>query len=240
MGRLDQHSKIALSFSGGRDSLACVHLLREYLDRITIYHNDTGDMLPETRELVAEVEAFSPHFVRIETDVAGWIHDNGLPSDLLTFSAHPLGLLFGDRKTRLVHRYDCCFANRMAPLLERIVADGNTLLIRGTRRSDVPMLPAEDGNRGALLELYLPLQEWSAADVDGFLASKGVKLPRVYQYMPHSPDCARCPAWWSEQRGAYLREFHPDLWRDYDARLQLIINEVAPSLAALRREAGVT
>ena len=237
---LDRHEKIALSASGGKDSTACVYLLRDQLDRINVYHLDTGDLLPEMRESVARIEAMCPHFVRIETNVADWIGVHGLPTDLLPYTSHPVGRRMGQEKTPLVARYDCCWHNLMWPLFQRVHDDGCTLLIRGTKAVDMPRLPATDGDTAYGVELYYPLLDWTNEQVFAFLALKGVKLPRVYNYVVNSPECARCSAWWGEGRSTYLKKYHPELWAEYDARLQLVIDAVAPSLALLRHEAGVT
>jgi phosphoadenosine phosphosulfate reductase len=236
---LDRHTKIALSYSGGKDSRACVQMFKDRLDAITIYHLDTGDLLPEMRASVAEIETSAPHFVRVSTDVSGWIAANGLPTDLLPFGNHPVGYQLGHAVAPLVSRYDCCYANLMWPLFERVMNDGCTLLIRGTKRVDMPRLPAENGQVIGGVELYYPLQDWSNEQVFAYLALQGVKLPRVYDYVVNSPECARCSAWWGEGRSAYLKKYHPALWLEYDARLQVVIDAVAPSLALLRHEAGV-
>ena len=93
----------------------------------------------------------------------------------------------GQRVAPLVGRYDCCYANLMWPLYERVRADGCTLLIRGTKRCDMPRLPAEDGEVVDGVELYYPLLDWSHADVFAYLAREGVTLPRVYDYVVNSP-----------------------------------------------------
>ena len=72
MTPLDRHGRGALQFSGGKDSLALVYLLRPQWDRLTLYHVDTGDLLPEVREIVDTVEAMVPDFRRIETDAKAW------------------------------------------------------------------------------------------------------------------------------------------------------------------------
>lgn len=233
---LDRHKNIACSYSGGKDSLACVHLLREHLDRITVYHVDTGDLLPEMRESVDRVEAICPRFVRIETGVTEWIAANGLPTDLMPFSQHWVGRQMGQAGTALVSRYDCCFTNLMSPLYSRVRADGNTLLIRGTKRCDMPRLPVTSGDVVEGLEIYYPLLEWSNADVFAYLAEKGVPLPRVYESVVNSPECARCSAWWGEGRSAYLKRHHPNLWAEYQQRLALVRQEIYPSLLDLNRE----
>jgi phosphoadenosine phosphosulfate reductase len=237
---LERHDKIALSFSGGKDSLACVHLFRDHLDRITIYHNDTGDLLPEMMESVARVEAFAPHFVRINSNVSEFIAKWGLPTDLLPYSAHPIGRAMGEGKNPLVSRYDCCWSNLMFPLYARVLDDKNTLLIRGTKSADMNVLPITSGEVTDGIEIYYPIQSWTNDDVMIYLRRNQIPIPRLYKYMTNSPECARCSAWWGEGRAAYLRQFHPDIWADYDKRLQVVIDEVALPLANLRREAGVT
>lgn len=232
------HDKICLHFSGGKDSLACVFLCRSYADKVTLYHLDTGDYLPEQREVVDTVEREIPYrFVRIQTDAKAWIEANGLPSDLVPFSSHPIGLMTGQARTKLVHRFDCCHANIMQPLYDRVVADGCTMIIRGTKACDMPTLPVKDGDVINGIEFYYPLQDWTDQQVLIYLRYSGVEVSRVYQYLEHGLSCATCPAWWEEQRGAYLKQFHPELYKIYDERLGRIIDEVALPLAQLKHEA---
>ena len=143
----------------------------------------------------------------------------------------------GQEPTRLVPRYDCCYTNLMWPLFKRLRDDGCTLLIRGVKRVDMAKLPKTTGDIEQGVELWCPILDWSNEQVFAYLALQGVKLPRVYDYVVNSPECARCSAWWGEGRAAYLKKYHPDLWAAYDARLQAVINAVAPSLAMLKREA---
>src|SRR5262245_5370823 len=57
---LDRHEHIALQFSGGKDSLAVAYLQRPFWDRLTFYHGDSGDLLPEVREIVDQIAALVP------------------------------------------------------------------------------------------------------------------------------------------------------------------------------------
>lgn len=233
---LDRHDKIALSFSGGKDSLAVVYLLRSYLDRITIYHNDTGDLLPEQMAIVEHVKSFAPRFVHIQTNVSDWIAANGLPSDLIPHSAHPVGQAMGEGATPLVARYDCCFKNLMWPTYSRMTDDGNTLIIRGTKAQDMKRLPQESGAVTEGVELFYPLQGWSHAEVFAYLREVEAPISRVYTHQVNAPECARCPAWWSEGRDSYLKRYHPRLWLDYRARLEAVARELAGPLEHLNRE----
>lgn len=229
---------MALHFSGGKDSLALVYLLRPHWDRLTLYHVDTGDLLPEVVEIVDQIESLVPRFIRIETRAADWHQRFGLPSDLVPTTSTPFGLMIGLAKRRLVDRFDCCGANIMAPMHDRMLADGINLVIRGTKRSDMPRLPAENGPTGAGYDLWLPLLEWSDDDVFAYLREVGAPICRVYENGVQSPECATCPAWWSEGRAAYLAKHHPVLSAAYQIKLALVAAEVAPHWANLQREVG--
>lgn len=232
---LDRHERIALSFSGGKDSTACVWLLRDHLERITLYHLDTGDLLPEVVEVVEQVRAIVPHFVTVRSDVAGWIERNGPPSDLVPHGSHPVGQHMAEGRA-IVHRYSCCSANLMVPLFDRIVADGNTLLIRGTKAADMKRLPMGSGDVIDGLELLLPLLEWSNADVLAYLREQGAPISTAYGHFDNLPECATCSAWWSEGRAAYLRARHPALFAKYQARMDVVMAEVGPVAQMLARE----
>jgi phosphoadenosine phosphosulfate reductase len=234
---LDRHEKIALSFSGGKDSLAVIYLLRSHLHRMTVYHVDSGDMLPETHEIVDHVASFAPNFVRIHTDSQAWIAQYGFPTDLMPHSAHPLGQAMDEHTVKLTSRYDCCISNLMMPLWQRaIVDDYNTLLIRGTKRADMRRLPIGNADRQGPVELFYPIQEWSHAQVFDYLREVGAPVSRAYDLMNTSPDCARCTAWWSEGRAEYLRLHHPELWQDYRDRLERVAIELVGPIENLRRE----
>lgn len=233
---ISRHEKVALSFSGGKDSLACVHLLMPLRDRITIYHLDTGDLLPEITEVVDHIRGLWPRFVDIKTDAAGWIAVHGLPTDLLPFSSHAIGQATRESDIRLSQRFDCCFANLMWPLYEKIKADGNTLVIRGSKSCDMRRLPANDGDNPDGVELFLPIKTWSNDDVFAYLHGLGISLPSLYSHVSNAPECARCSAWWSEKRASYLRERHPELFAEYIARLTIVAAEIERPLAHLRRE----
>ncbi len=227
---------IALQFSGGKDSLVVAYLLREHWGRITFYHVDTGDLLPEVQEIVAQMEALAPRFVRIDTDSADWCSRVGLPSDLVPTTSTNAGLLIGASRQRIVDRFDCCASNIMAPMHARMVADDIRLVIRGTKRADVAKLPAASGPTGMGYDLWLPIVEWSHQQVFDYLREVGAPICRVYEHQVNAPECATCPAWWSEGRAAYLKQYHPGVAATYREKLARVAAEVRPHLAALEKE----
>ena len=236
MTPLDRHGRGALHFSGGKDSLALVYLLRPSWDRLTLYHVDTGDLLPEVREIVDMVEAWCPTSAASRPMPRAWTAAVGLPSDLVPTSSTPMGLSIGASKRRIVDRFDCCAVNLMIPMHQRMIADGVKLVIRGTKRADLARLPVESGDTGSGYELWLPLQEWSHDEVFAYLRRVGAPICRVYEHKVNAPECATCPAWWNEGRAAYLRKHHPDLFEVYRAKLAAVAAEVTPHWNALQGE----
>ena len=230
------HERVALQFSGGKDSLALAYLLRPYWDRIAFYHVDTGDLLPEMVEIVRGVEAIVPDFRRIETNPRAWSGVYGEPSDLVATANTPAGVLVGWSERRVVDRLTCCSANIMRPMHDAMIRDGVTLVIRGTKAADLPRLPADDGDTSMGYRLWLPLRDWSHADVMAYLREQNAPICRVYDTMVNAPECATCPAWWSEGRAAYLSKHHPALAASYAARLGAVSRDVDAAHAAMRRE----
>jgi phosphoadenosine phosphosulfate reductase len=233
MTPLDRHERIALSFSGGKDSLALAHLLEPHWDRLTFYHVDAGDLLPEVSEIVAQYEKRVPHFVRIKTNSRAWMQAFGMPSDLVPHTATAMGVQIGG-ELRLVERWDCCGQNLWMPMHNRMMEDKVTLVIRGTKRCDMKRLPF-DGGPTEFYELWLPLIEWSHAQVFQYLRAVGAPIARVYEHAVNAPECATCPAWLDERRATYLKA-HPDLLAEYSAKLHAVAHMVGPQVDRMKAE----
>lgn len=238
MTPLDRHWRGALHFSGGKDSLALVYMLRPQWSKLTLYHVDTGDLLPEVYEIVDMVERMVPNFVRIQTNARQSMREVGLPSDLVPTTSTAAGMAIGASKHRIIDRFSCCILNLMMPMHQRMVADRVSLVIRGTKRVDMDRLPAVSGDTQLGYELWFPLQEWSNAQVFTYLQSVNAPICRVYSHKVQAPECATCPAWWSEGRAEYLARYHPELFARYRENLAVVAAEVAPHWTALQREMG--
>ena len=82
-----RHQKAILGFSGGKDSLVCMHLCQDYRDQIEVVWVNTGAMFPHMEEFVRKAaEGFN--FVELKSDVTTWRKNFGDPADVVpTFNS---------------------------------------------------------------------------------------------------------------------------------------------------------
>lgn len=229
--------RAALQFSGGKDSMACLALLEPYVQRgLPVYWAHTGDTIPETLEVVEQVRTAVPDFRVVQADVMAWKRQHGIPSDVTTAQSSEMGAHYAMSETRLAGRFDCCWANLMQPMHERMLADGIDLVIRGTKLADTGRVPAS-GITGQY-EVWLPLLHWSHEEVFDLCARMAMPRNAVYDHFKSisAPECLHCSAWWDDGKAAYLKARHPDKVGQYAASLQEIRAELARRVAELESE----
>lgn len=231
--RLEEHERIALQFSGGKDSLALLYLFKTHLGRITVIHCDTSDQLPELQRLVAVIEANVPSFHRVKSDAPAWIAKYGLPSDLVPIRCHPgAANIYREAGHPIVPITDCCAANRWRPMNAALIELRPSLVIHGQRRSDFmgwdKTMKGDTAKAPEGWESWAAISEWSDGDVMTYLREVGAPILPWYSHRPHAPECATCPASWSEGRGAYLRKHHPELADRYAGYLRIHATETKP------------
>ena len=231
-----RHQRIAFQFSGGRDSTAALYLLRPYWDRMTVYHVNTGDQFPELAAVVARVERDVP-VVRIAGNSPAWREAHGMPSDLVPADNTPFGRMLAGNAIRIAARFDCCAANRLAPMHRRMLADDITLIVRGTRADEFMGEAPMSGHRDERHELLYPIQHWSGQDVDDFIARHALPVAPFYaEGLAEAPECLGCTAWWGDGRADYMRRHHAQAWRAVRMHLKTIRAEAQRQLATLDDE----
>lgn len=233
---LSPYRKPALQFSGGKDSLALLYLLRDQLDSLTVYWTNTGDGCPETLAVIEQVRPWIPHFVEVTTDVRAWRAENGDPTDLMPANSHGLGVAYGLSERRLTGRFDCCFRNLMEPMHDRMVADGVDLVIRGTKLTDTGKVPFEGPS--AFYTVLLPIKAWTHADVFTYLNTVGAPGNAIYEHFKgiSAPECMGCTAWWDDGKAAYLKARHPAKYREYRVSLERVKAALQSHLSELDHE----
>ena len=233
---LARFRKPALQFSGGKDSLACLYLLRDQLDRLPVYWLNAGDGCPETLAVIDQVRAWVPNFIEVRSDARAWRREHGDPSDLVPAKAHVLGVAYGMSTARLMGRFDCCYSNLMAPMHARMVADGVDAVIRGTKVADTGVVPAEGPT--PWYEVVLPIRNWSHAKVFAYLEAVGAPVNPIYEHFTgiSAPECMSCTAWWDDGKAAYFKARHPERLSEYRADLKAIKAALQSHLADLETE----
>lgn len=229
--------KIALQFSGGKDSLACLFLLRPQWDKVTVYWLNTGAAFPETIALMDQVKKLVPNFVEIKTNQSENIKVDGWPVDVFPIrNSVDAGLFYDSARVRLQPFINCCLKNLMLPLQQRMIDDGITTIIRGQRSEEVHKGVLRDGDVENGITYLFPIQDWNGAQVREFIAKQETTLPEHYTYMDTSLDCWNCTAYLEENIGKrrYMAEKHPEKYAVVTNMLKTIFQETEKDLSFLR------
>lgn len=240
------HRRPVLKFSGGKDSLACLYLLRPWWGRLTVLWANAGDPYPETVEQMERIRQFVPGFIEIAGPgfVRGHAIEQTFPADMVPWTASPVGRLCtpGAPRFTLHSTLECCAANVWTPMRDKLAELGADLVIRGERESEAHRPPVTHGivdpqNGGMQL---MPIRGWSQDDVFAYLRAEGVEIPRQYAYGMGSLDCLFCTAHLGEagNKLRYLRDFHPDVAVEYERRLRLIQSEQEQHVRQMRIALG--
>jgi phosphoadenosine phosphosulfate reductase len=231
---IDSHERIALQVSGGRDSIACLFLMRPYWDRVTVYWLDTGAAYPETESVMEQIRAMVPNFVRVQGQQPEVIEQFGLPTDILPVSATPMGVSNGG--IPMQDRYSCCLRSIMLPLHQRMIEDGITLIIRGQKNADRLKSIVRSGETHDGIEYLFPIEEWDTKRVMAYLIEQGAPIPRFYEMLNGTPDCMTCSAYWEEGASAYLKRYHYPQYQETQRRLDIIREAIGTHIAAFNQE----
>jgi phosphoadenosine phosphosulfate reductase len=188
-----------VAFSGGKDSLATLLLVRKVIPDVPVLFTDTGIEFPETIEYIEKIAS-----------------DFGL--DLIVESA-------GDGFWRGVEYFGppgrdyrwCCKISKLGPTTRLILKhfpDGCVSFI-GQRKYEseiraksrriwkTPWIPIQLGAG--------PIQHWTALHVWLYIKKEGVDANKLYEEGMERLGCFTCPA--SDiAEFEVLKEEHPDLW----------------------------
>lgn len=221
---LARHERIALQFSGGKDSIALLEVMRPYWEHLTVYWLNTGDPFPEVVAVVDKARAMVPRFVEVAGKRDEVTARFGLPTDVVPYSSSPASHQLGVATTvPLQDRFSCCSRVLMLPMDARMIEDGITLIVRGQRAGEEFKGQLRTGDVCDGFEVLYPIEHWSADEVFAYIKATGWEIPRYYtEGMPHSGDCLVCTAWVGDGRGAYLKKYHPDRFDEYRGKLAIV------------------
>lgn len=235
----ERHQRVAFQFSGGRDSVAALYLLRRFWGLMTVYHLDSGDQFPETQQVFKAVAAdykkvTGQDFVVLHGDVQSVREKFGLASDLVPVDNMEVGRMVSGSPVKIINRYECCVRTLMLPMNQRMIADGITLLIRGQRDDDYVTPPRRSAQVADGFEFLYPIQSWNADQVDAFLTEHCLPVAPFYAAgLKGSPECMGCTAWWNDGRAGYMKQHHPQEHRMVMQKMSVIRDVVNQQYAFL-------
>lgn len=233
---LDRHEKIALMFSGGRDSIACLELYRAYLDKITVVWVNTGANFPEIEEYMDQLNV--PNFVEVRTNQPLSIELNGHPVDVLPVNYSSIGQAVTSHKNIKLRTYfDCCAENQWIPAHLKIEELGITCVIRGQRQAESHKNPIKSGEVLDGVEYVFPILNWSDQDVLEYLKSKNIEITERLSMSHSSLDCWNCTAYVadSKERFEYIKKHYPQEHEKVVNLLKKIDNVVTAELNKIRQ-----
>lgn len=205
-----------LQFGGGRDSLACLYLLREKWPTLVVAWMNTGAAFPETIEQMEHIKALVPNFLEIRSDVLTDIEKNGWPSDVVPMRNTGFGKeCTGETGIKMRSWWNCCMPNFWAPMHQKMIDIGATRVYRGQRLSEDYKSPLRGGQNIDGIEYLMPLENWTQKQVSDYLASQGVAEPAHYKQTDKSLDCWCCTAYLDAKLDqlSYLKDNHGKKFR---------------------------
>lgn len=211
MSLLDKHQNIVFQYSGGKDSIASLSLLKPYWHKLTIVHVNTG-ALPEHAAQIQYLRDLGLKVVEVTPNIQAQISKNGLPVDLLPVRSLPLVQhLTQQSRPKLQPFIDCCMNNLMLPMQEATKALGATLIIRGQKAADAHKSPLKDGDVVDGVQYHFPVENWTDEEVLLFIEDSPF-LPANFHPSHGSLDCWFCTAYREESqwKDAYLQKHHPE------------------------------
>jgi 3'-phosphoadenosine 5'-phosphosulfate sulfotransferase (PAPS reductase)/FAD synthetase len=226
-----------LSFSGGKDSLACLYLARPAWDEMTVVWVNTGDAFPETIAQMEEVRAMVPHFLEVNSDQPAQQARCGYPSDVVPVWDTPLGRAAdASRAFKVQDPFMCCGSNIWAPMMRAVKALGADTVIRGQRLAETKKSQLRHGDVVEGVRYLFPIEDWSDEAVVQFLDDQGVALPEHYAFVNSSLDCQHCTAYLGENQGkfTYMKQRHPALYRDVVQRVAYLVDATQAELGHLK------
>lgn len=222
---LARHTHAALMFSGGKDSLATLLLLKPFWHQLTVIWVNTGNMFPENEAVVRQFATQVANFKEVRTDVLNWKEQYGIPSDIVPVRWTHIGhQLIKPQAIKIASAWDCCAANLWWPGMAAVQEIGATLIIRGQRKQEAAKNPFSSGHVQDGYEYLFPIEDWTHDDVLAYLTQQGFDCPEFFNFEESSLDCMNCTAFRTElkDREEWMKKYHPHTLYEVNYELKLI------------------
>jgi phosphoadenosine phosphosulfate reductase len=231
-----------LQFSGGKDSLAVLLLLKDILSEITVIWANSGDCFPETLEQMEKIKAICPNFIEVKGNQPQVISDFGYPVDVIPVKNYaPISRLMQVDRIKMQGLLECCYKSFLDPMQVKSKELGATMIIRGQKNADKQKSPVRSGDVIDGVEYWFPIQDWTDEQVMDFVKDSDLLSPH-YKDANTSMDCMHCTAYLEENQWKlpYLEKHHPEVGKEVKRRLILIKHEISQDMQYLDSLIGET
>lgn len=229
----DRNKKVALQFSAGKDSAACLWILQPFWDQLTVVWCNMGNPYPETLEYMEKIAKLVPRFEVVQGLQPLWIAKNGYPVDVVPSDMSDLGQTASGKPLKVAPFWKCCRANAWEPLQKWVKQGHYSGIIRGQKDSDKMRAPVRSGDVIDGVEYCFPLENYSDLEVVRYL---GEKLPASYlRGLETSLDCVNCTAYASDNvaRIQELRRTSPAAYQEIRIVHEAVRKELSANLKVL-------
>lgn len=226
----------ALWFSGGKDSMACLYLLKKQLHGIKVLFCDTGKNYPELIDTVRQAALLCPHFEVLYGDRDKQWVEKGIASDVVPIDWTTFGQEITSKKDVTIQAYlQCCYENIAEILVKRTRELGITTVIRGQRADEAHRSTAKHGETHQGLTFEHPIEGWTKDEVLAYLKHEMGKLPEHYAMEHSSLDCYDCVAYGnhSKDRVEWMKFKYPVFYATYENNLNSIKKAIRESNGVL-------
>lgn len=223
---ITKYKEPVLMFSGGKDSLLCLLMLKDQLDSINVVFVNTGKNFPEALQFIDTIRPLCKKFIELKSDRNKDWFIHGLPSDLIA----PMQEKYQSVKS-------CCYKNIMLPVINLVRALDSNLLIRGSKNTDsyhdgVQSLSTIEG-----VLIYNPLESFTDYQVIEALKTYDINLPNYYSFKHTSLDCMDCTGYLKDtkDRLKLLKVKYPEVYVEVKTNIETIIKISEDTLDSIRK-----
>lgn len=218
--------KVALAFSGGKDSWACLWLNKDRLKDIVVIWVNTGKNYPEALRMIDFAKTICPNFGEITVDREGQNKHNGIPSDIVPVEWTNFGQSHTSEKEITIQSYTICCYENIGSQIHKYCKDREiTELIRGQRIDEEHKSTARDGDIVDGIKYSQPIESWTKNEVIEFNA-KYMDIPTHFHFGHSSLDCYDCSAFLKDTKdiSSWAEIAHPDLYKEKMIRVNKVKN----------------